>query len=371
MEQRRDWTQGAKRRPTYRSSVLVRYGAVVVVAGLALALGSDEASHAWHLKVSFASFYLALIMVSAWIGGLWPGVLSTAACALIADYFWSEPTRSFALSSASEGISLVLFSLMGVTISLLCEQLHAARRDEQLARMQREETLAIVAHDLKNPLGAIFATLSLLDMQAPVGSEGDDVRARSAVIRRMAVRMDHLTRDLLDAAAIEAGVFALAKAPERVEKLLVEALEPSSDVAARKGVSLAVEPCPECPRVLCDRSRVLQALSNLIGNAVKFTPEGGTVRVRADMAAGRVRFSVIDNGAGIPPEQVPHIFNRYWRGRRKDGAETGLGLYIAQGIVQAHGERSIVVTSEPGKGSTFSFTLATAPGEGAGGSRRT
>ena len=355
---RTDWTQDARLRSPYRASLVVRYGAVVVVAGAALALG-NESSHAWHLKVSFATFYTALIMVSAWLGGLWPGVLSTTLCTLIADYFWSAPTRTFSVDSTSEAISLVLFFFIGVTISLLCEQLHAARRDEQLARMQREETLAIVAHDLKNPLGAIFATLSLLDMQTPLGSEGDNLRARSAVIRRMAARMDYLTRDLLDAAAIEAGVFTLVKAPEHVEKLLVEALEPSIDVAERKGVSLEVEPCSACPRVLCDRARVLQALSNLIGNAVKFTPQGGKVRVRAEPAEGRVRFSVIDTGPGISPENLPNIFDRYWHGRRKAGSETGLGLYIAQGIVQAHGERSIVVTSRPGEGSTFSFTLAT------------
>lgn len=354
-------TRDARLRSPYRASVIVRYGSVIVVAGVALVLGS-ESSPTWHLKVSFATFYLALIMVSAWLGGLWPGVLSTLTCALLADYFWSDPFGSFAISSASEVISLVLFSLMGVTISLLCEQLHAARHDEQLARMQREETLAIVAHDLKNPLGAIFATLSLLDVQAPAGAAGDNLRAKSAVIRRMAARMDYLTRDLLDAAAIEAGIFTVVKAPERVEKILVEALEPSIDVAASKGVTLKIEPCPECAQVLCDRARVLQALSNLIGNAVKFTPEGGTVRVRATGAPNRVRFSVIDTGPGIPREQLPHIFDRYWHGRRKAGAETGLGLYIAQGIVQAHGERSIDVASRPGEGSTFSFALAAAPG---------
>ena len=112
--------------------------------------------------------------------------------------------------------------------------------------------------------------------------------------------------------------------------------------------------------VLCDRPRVLQTLSNLIGNAVKFTPTGGAVIARADAIDEGARFSVIDTGPGVPGELLPHIFDRYRHGKPHTGAETGLGLYIAWGIIQSHEGRSIVVTSQMGKGSTFSFVLSKA-----------
>lgn len=346
--------------PRYRVGVLVRYGSAVVASALALALGID-ASHGWHLKFSFVTFYLALIMVVAWIGGLWPGVLTTLACTLIAIYFWAEPVHNFSVESSNDAVSLVLFVVLGLMTSLLCEELHATRRKEHDARLAREETLAVVAHELKNPLAAIYVALSLLDRQAASGPPGDKARALVARIRRIAAGMDHLVRDLLDAAAIEAGAFTIIKAPERVEPLLNAVVESHLDAAARKQIHLAATTSPGCPRVLCDRPRVLQALSNLIGNAVKFTPAGGTVIVRAEEIDEGVRFSVIDSGPGVPAELLPHIFDRYRHGKPHSGAETGLGLYIVWGIIHSHEGRSIAVTSQPGKGSTFSFVLSKAP----------
>ena len=357
---RTERTRDGGRPALSRASAVVRYGMVVVVAGLALMLG-EEASLGWHRKISFVTFYLVLVMVGALIGGLGPGVLSTLTCALIAVYFWAEPVHNFVIESRNDAASIVLFVFLGVLISLLCEQLHAARRLEHGARKMREETLAIVAHELKNPLGVIQVALSLLDMQAASGNEGDKQRALVARVRRMSTGMDRLVRDLLDAAAMEAGGFNVVKAPEPVEALLLQALESHLDASASKRIVLETDSCPGCSAVLCDRARVLQALSNLIGNAVKFTPEGGRVRVRADAVNEGVRFSVIDTGPGIPIDQLPHLFDRYWHGPRQAGTETGLGLYIAQGIIQSHEGRSIEVKSRRGEGSTFSFTLSKAP----------
>jgi signal transduction histidine kinase len=353
-------TRGAGRRTVSRATAVVRYGVVGVVAALAVALG-ETAARSWHLRIHFVTFYLALVMVGAWTGGLWAGVLSTLVCSLAAVYFWAEPTHNLVIESRNDAISITLFFLLGVMISLLCEQLHAARRAEHKARRMREETLAVVAHELKNPLGAIQVALSLLDMQAPSGSEGDRHRAIVARIRRMSSEMDRLVRDLLDAAAIEAGALSIVKAPEPVESLLQEAREAHLGAAASKRISLEIACSPGCPPVLCDRARVLQTLSNLIGNAVKFTPEGGSVRVRADAVADGVRFSVSDTGPGIPANQLALLFVRYAPGERRAGSETGLGLYIAQGIVRSHEGRSIVVSSRPGEGSTFSFILSRAP----------
>ena len=110
------------------------------------------------------------------------------------------------------------------------------------------------------------------------------------------------------------------------------------------------------PAVLADAARIQQVLSNLVGNAVKFTPRQGTIKVAADLLDAEVRFAVIDSGQGIPPEQVPHIFGRFWQATSSDRRGIGLGLAIAKGIVEAHNGR-IWVESQVGLGSTFFFTL--------------
>ncbi len=345
----------------YRASAIARYGSVIVVLIVAAAIG-DQAAESWHLKISFVTIYLALVVVAAWIGGLGPGVLTTLACALMAAYFWSEPVRAFAVASRHDIVSLGLFVLLGGLTSLICEQLHAARRREHRQRLLREEMLALVAHELKNPLNALHLALSLLRLEAPSGPEGDKLRVLVDRMRRLTGGMEHIVRDLLDAAAIEAGAFSIVKAPEQLDGLLTEVVESHLDAARRKGVSLdAIASCP-CPPVLCDRARVIQALSNLVGNALKFTPQGGSVHVRADAVDGEVQLSVIDTGPGVPADVLDNLFERYRHGEQRSGSETGLGLYIAQGIIRAHGGRPIVVASRPGRGSTFMFGLPPATG---------
>ena len=110
------------------------------------------------------------------------------------------------------------------------------------------------------------------------------------------------------------------------------------------------------PAVAADRDRVLQVFGNLLGNAIKFTPAGGTVTIGAVNDGVEVRFSVCDTGPGIPPEHVPHVFDRYWQAKSTAKLGTGLGLSIAKGIVEAHAGR-IWVESEPGRGASFIFTL--------------
>jgi signal transduction histidine kinase len=131
--------------------------------------------------------------------------------------------------------------------------------------------------------------------------------------------------------------------------------------AERRGVTLAVQP-PERPvHVRADGGRIAQVLGNLIGNALKFTPEGGLVTVDATptSAGDRIRFTVADTGPGIPQEHLPHIFDRFYQVRATGRAGAGLGLAIARGLVEAHGS-NLDVSSEPGQGTTFSFDLPVA-----------
>jgi signal transduction histidine kinase len=174
--------------------------------------------------------------------------------------------------------------------------------------------------------------------------------------------MERLIRDLLDATAIEAGTLTIEVEAHDVGSLLSEVAAMQGPLAAQRSLRLTSEVPATRLGVLCDRERVLQVFSNLIGNALKFTPAGGEVSVRAEPCGDEVRFAVSDTGPGIDPEAQRHIFDRYWKSR-SSRAGTGLGLFIVKGLVEAQGG-TIEVESAPGTGSVFHFTLPAGEGPG-------
>ena len=232
-------------------------------------------------------------------------------------------------------------------------------RAARLATEAREHTLAVVAHDLRNPLTAIRMDAELLrSILAP--AVGEFERATLVRIDQVAGRMDALIQDLLDVSRMERGSTALDLAPHRADDLVAEAADTLAPLAAAHGLRLVVNGCGAETFVHADAARVVQVVSNLVGNAVKFTPEGGTVTLACRPGADEVRFSVADTGPGIEPEQLPHIFGAFWQARHADRRGLGLGLSIARGLVEAHGGR-IWVESEPGRGTVFLFTLPAHP----------
>jgi signal transduction histidine kinase len=229
------------------------------------------------------------------------------------------------------------------------------RTAEQAARV-REEMMAIVSHDLKNPLATIqMAVQFLLEDIVPNDSVHEPGRVQLQVIYRSAKRMYRLVHDLLDAAAMEAGQLPIDPTSLAVDVLIGDALELLRPLAAAKRISLTVETEPALPKVRADRERILQVFSNLGGNALKFTPDDGLVEIRAALRAGKVEFTVRDTGTGISPNDLPHIFERFWQAKKTQNG-VGLGLAITRGIVQAHGGE-IRVESAVGCGTTFRFTL--------------
>jgi signal transduction histidine kinase len=217
----------------------------------------------------------------------------------------------------------------------------------------REEVLRIVSHDLRNPLNTISMSAGLmLEVDVPA----EQRMKQLSLIKRAGERMNRLIQDLLDVAKLEAGRLAVDPRPIEIAPLVTEAAEMLRPIAAEKSIRLDVVAADGLPRITADSGRVLQVLSNLVGNAVKFTPPDGRVTIRAEPFAGSVRFCVADTGAGIPPEQLPHIFGRFWQADRSDRRGIGLGLAIAKGIVEAHGGR-ISVESRVGEGTSFYFTL--------------
>jgi chemotaxis family two-component system sensor kinase Cph1 len=224
-------------------------------------------------------------------------------------------------------------------------------RAEQ-AVLLRDELIAVVSHDLKNPLEVIAMAVPIL-----LRHVAQDQRAVTTVARvqRGVDRMKALIHDLLDLAKIESGRFDVTLVPCPMNQLVTDALSLIAPLAESKGLDLSWTSDGD-PWVNADPERVFQVLGNLVGNAIKFTPEGGTVSIRIDHVGDVVRVAVRDTGPGIPAVELAHIFDRYWQARRGRSAGSGLGLYIAKGIVEAHGQR-LWVESTHGEGATFYFTL--------------
>ena len=239
------------------------------------------------------------------------------------------------------------------SVALENARLYKAAQD---ATRARDDLVAIVSHDLRNPVHTInMASAFLLEIAPPVDRRVTSRRQLEA-IQRAAQRANRLISDLLDVAKIQAGGLAVELATVDVSSVVQEAFESASPLATAKKLTLDRSIDENIPPVSADRDRVLQVLGNLLGNAIKFTPVGGNVTVRAEHDGAEARFSVCDTGPGIPPDHVPHVFDRYWQAKSTAKLGTGLGLSIAKGIVEAHAGR-IWVESEPGRGASFIFTL--------------
>jgi signal transduction histidine kinase len=299
--------------------------ALVVFARMAL-------NASWGRQHNRHLVFLPAIMLVSWLGRLGPGLLSTAMLTVALALWWPDPTHA----AAQPPSDLVLFFLLGVALSALIESLQVARAQADATSRAHEQVLAIVAHDLGNPLTTIKLTSERMQL-TPL--EGAVERRHLKTIDRAASRMEHLIRDLVDSTRIEQDGLKLSLRDER--RIAFEVSRSYQD-----GV------------VACDRERLLQVLGNLLGNALKFTPEGGRISMRAAREPGLVRFEVEDTGAGIDARDLPHLFERYWK---SDPRGTGLGLYIANSIVRAHGG-AMDVRSRVGHGSTFSFTIPAGDG---------
>jgi signal transduction histidine kinase len=235
---------------------------------------------------------------------------------------------------------------------------HHAREQAEAAVRARDEVLRIVSHDLGNSLSAVAVHARLLSRALPPGAE--DAARRVGAIQHLVKQMHRLRQDLMDVSQLEAGRMSMDLVLEEPEAIAREAEELMAEVAEQHSVTLSCSAEPHLPLVRADRERVLQVLGNLVGNAIKFTSEGGSVALElAAEGTDEVRFSVRDTGPGIPPEHQPHLFDRFWQAQSTRRAGAGLGLAIAKGIVEAHGGR-IWVESVPTRGSVFSFTLAAA-----------
>jgi PAS domain S-box-containing protein len=235
---------------------------------------------------------------------------------------------------------------------LLHLEQEARERAERAARA-RDEVLAVVAHDLRNPLH----TIQLLAHSMVEVHSSPEARSRQAgSIQRVTQSMDRQIGDLLDIARMEAGSFAIRKAPVDLRRLLDDTMAIFGPQIQEGELTVVREDGPDLGTVDCDRDQMLRVLSNLLANAIKFTPPNGSITLRSVRTARHLEVAVEDSGPGIAAENLEHVFDRFWQADRKGGFGTGLGLAIAKHIVEAHGG-TIHAESAVGRGTTFSFLL--------------
>jgi signal transduction histidine kinase len=232
------------------------------------------------------------------------------------------------------------------------DKMKSALADAKSEQERRNEIFRMVTHDLRNPLSIIALNGQWIAEDAAVAS----TREAAEQVTLAAARMERLLRDLLDFARFESGALRIVKRTHDVGVLMTEVFQAYRPLFAERRMTLTVESPPEPIATLFDHDRIVQVLSNLLGNAMKFMPSGGTAILRVVRREAEIEFLLSDSGPGIYPDQLPRVFERFWQVDSNTRRGLGLGLYICKQLVEAHGGH-IWVESEVGKGATCRFTL--------------
>lgn len=320
--------------------------------------------------------FLLAVMVSAWRGGLGAGLLATALSALINVYVLLPPAFSFH-AEREDLLQLAVFICAAVIIGTLSaarrqaearagEMLRreqSARTEAERANATKDEFLAAVSHELRTPLTTIKALTRILLKKNP----GEDERREYLEdIASECDRQIDLVHNLLDLSRIRAGGVEIE--PRRVDAgEVVRACEKIERIeAAEHHHELSVQIAPDLPYVRADQGALRRALCSIVENAIKYTPPGGLIHINAYKYGSHVAIEVEDNGRGIHPEDLPHVFDSFYRGRaasdesrggdEEDVPGIGLGLHLAHSLVEGM-NGSIEVRSKPGGGSTFILRL--------------
>lgn len=246
---------------------------------------------------------------------------------------------------------------LAASFNQMAERLQVADQKQKELDHLRRDLVSWAGHDLRTPLSSIRLLVSALADE--VVTDPQAVQQYLQQTRKQVDQLSHLVDDLFEVSQLDAGGLPLHPEPASLSDLLSDTLESFSAQARERQVTLSGSVGPGIDPVLMDTQRMGRVLNNLVGNALRHTPQGGAVTLHAELAPGGVSVSVRDTGEGVLPEDLPHIFERFYRGdksRSRASGGAGLGLVIAKGIVEAHGGR-IRVESERGKGSIFIFTL--------------
>jgi len=306
---------------------------------------------------------LSLVYSSVGRYFIWGDLLAVAA-AVLATFFISRrilsPVRDLTTTAGKLGqgdLSQRVESRDRGELGQLAVAFNSMADDLERAEKLRRDLVVDVAHELRTPLSNIRGYLEAI--------RDDVVKPEPAIIQSIydeALLLSRLIDDLQDLTLAEAGKLKLVVQPENATTIMAQSVSASQAQAVAKGLTLRTEFAGPLPLCLVDANRISQVLHNLIANAVAHTPAGGSVTVSAKQQDARIVISVVDTGEGIPPEDLPNIFERFYRADKSRTRSTGghgLGLTIARRLVEAHGG-TISVQSELGKGSSFTFTVPVA-----------
>ncbi len=378
-------------------SVLARYAvALLAVGGATLVRLLIEPI----VSAPTGLFYLA-VATAAWYGGLYPGIFATIASLVVSDVVFGFDFLRVSRLDSETALRTALFVLVSAVISVFCEALHRSRResvraiservamelaasedlqraaeererllattrealaDAQEAARLKDEFLATVSHELRNPLNAIVGWAHVLQgRDAELEPEGRR-RALESIVRS-AKTQARLVDDLLDVARVVSGKLGLAVEVVDLRRVVEGALSALAPQAEKKSVRVLSVLETDAP-VLGDAARLQQVVFNLLDNAVKFTPSGGRVQVAILRRDSQVELSVTDDGQGIDPEFLPHVFDLFRQadaGSRRRHGGLGLGLAIARQLVEQHGGELTAASDGVGLGARFTLSLPVAP----------
>lgn len=250
------------------------------------------------------------------------------------------------------------FSYMADQFNHMADTIEENIQQIQAAEKMRRELIANISHDLRTPLSIIYGYAETLQLKGSSLPEEDRKSFTDSILNN-AAKLRKLVNELFDLSKLEAKQIELNKAPVYVNELIEDVIGGYQILANKKDISIKAETDLQGKQVmvLADPNLLDRVLQNLLDNAIKFTPEGGIIKVSALLREGKVAIGVQDSGPGIAQEEIPHLFNRYYTRKKMDGKEgTGLGLTIARHIVELHNAK-FLIKSELNKGAAFSFEL--------------
>jgi signal transduction histidine kinase len=309
--------------------------------------------------------FTAAVVVTAMFAGLGPAIFATVLSFIASAFFLLPPTYSFDIG-ADDFDRLIVFAGVAIMVSSVAAAKRRAeanavqaRIDAERANRAKDDFLALVSHELRSPLSPVMMASALIGSDP---SLPESVREDAAMIQRNVAIQTRLIDDLLDSCRIQSGKLNLHREPVNLRQVLADAADMVREQAAAKRIELVMPQADQGlpDEILGDHTRLCQVFSNLMRNAVKFTPDGGRVTTRCQCQDGWVRTDVNDTGIGIAPELLPRLFIAFQQGGdrvTKRFGGLGLGLWIAKGIVEGHGGSVSASSEGPHRGATFTVEL--------------
>jgi signal transduction histidine kinase len=337
----------------FRSKVWIAYGigmlCLIVATVVRYVLDPVLGDH-----LSFGFFFLA-VSVAAWMGGIWPALFAAVLGCVLANYLFTAPAGSFAIDSAEELLNMLLFMAVSVVIGVLSEISLRSLSRAKAAEKQKDDFLAIIAHELRSPLSVIQYT-NQLNRLAPVEHPDE----RSAIIDRQVTHITHLVEDLLDISRVARGKIHLNLERIDAADIVHGALEQALPLIEERQHVLHLHLPPEPMPLFGDRMRLEQVLTNLLTNAAKYTPAKGEIEVAVVSVDGMVQIRVRDNGLGIPKDKLKQVFEPFAQLEQavdKSAGGLGIGLSIVRKLVEMHGGTVSAASDGPQRGSEFAVRL--------------